>query len=133
MDASTPADLQVRWVQALGPGEAGRVRSGWTLDDQGFRFQVTDFVLALEVLPPGGSGPVRLDPDEVERVAAHEMGHALGLGHSDNPGDLMYPVNTARALSPRDYRTLQALYRLPPGARLVPDGAGAGDATPPPG
>lgn len=120
VDTGPPAHITVRWTPRLGPGEAGRVRSGWTVRGDAFRFEVTDFVLALEVAPPGAPTPFSLDPDEVERVAAHEMGHALGLGHSDHPGDLMYPTNTARALSPRDYRTLEALYRLPPGARLIP-------------
>lgn len=31
-------------------------------------------------------------PQDRERVLAHERGHANGLLHSDNPGDLMYPV-----------------------------------------
>lgn len=119
VDAGVTAHIEVRWVSRLGPGEAGRVRSGWSLRGDDFRFEITDFVLALEVAPPGAALPLDLDPDEVERVAAHEMGHALGLGHSDHPGDLMYPTNTARALSPRDYRTLEALYRLPAGARLI--------------
>jgi hypothetical protein len=119
-----PPHIHVTWRDRLGPGQAGRVTTRWELRGTSFRFDVESFELALQV-PPEGGGPARsLAPDDVERVAAHEMGHALGLGHSDAPGDLMYPLNTARALSPRDYRTMEALYRLPAGALVV------GPATP---
>jgi hypothetical protein len=111
--------VHVAWREHLGPGQAGRVTTRWELRGTAFRFEVVSFELALEVPPEGGGAARPLAPDDVERVAAHEMGHALGLGHSDAPEDLMYPLNTARALSPRDYRTMEALYRLPAGARVV--------------
>ena len=57
-------------------------------------------------------------PEEVPLTAAHEMGHVLGPPHSDSHRDVVYPTNTARSLTPRDFRTVEALYRLPNGARI---------------
>ena len=53
----------------------------------------------------------------------HEMGHALGLtGHSPHPEDIMYAkIERGRTagLSPRDRRTLAALYTRPIGTRIT--------------
>lgn len=44
-------------------------------------------------------------------VTLHELGHALGLGHSDNPNDVMYPYYKMNAgLQPGDIAAVQTLY-----------------------
>jgi hypothetical protein len=44
-------------------------------------------------------------------VTLHELGHALGLGHSDNPNDVMYPYyKLMSGLAPGDIAAIQTLY-----------------------
>ena len=50
-------------------------------------------------------------------VTLHELGHALGLGHSDNPNDVMYPYyRMVAALSAGDVAAIQTLYAAQTGA-----------------
>ena len=48
---------------------------------------------------------------DVFSVALHETGHALGLGHSDNPADVMYPYyHIVTGLGPGDIAAIRQLY-----------------------
>ena len=50
-------------------------------------------------------------------VALHEAGHALGLGHSDKPGDVMYPYYSQAAdLTADDVAAIRLLYAARDGA-----------------
>lgn len=104
------AHIRVRWEYSLGGMQIGRAQTTWSAAT-GLR------VRSLDLASRGaGSG---LDASAVRLVAAHEMGHALGLPHSDSPRDVMYPTNTANIVSARDHKTMQALYALDDGTEIV--------------
>ena len=39
------------------------------------------------------------DANSLKRVLAHEMGHALGINHVDNPNSIMYYLNNAKTFA----------------------------------
>ncbi len=114
-NSSAPADIEISWGEGLSGSQLGLTRVRWSLDKGEASFEVLG--LALAVRSPRGRR-YELAPRQVLLTAAHEMGHALGLPHSDSERDVMYPTNTARSLSNRDFRTVDALYRLPNGAEI---------------
>ena len=103
----------VTWTRTLGGNQIGLARTQWSA-------AIGLEVVSLEIATRWPFDPNRVvDPQQVRLTAAHEMGHVLGLPHSDNERDVMYPTNTATSLSAQDYRTMESLYRLPDGTEIV--------------
>ena len=113
-DRGTPADFTVEWMGNPPRNQLGLTSTRWTQESGRATLEVTSFRLALA--NPASRGPLTIR--QIELTAAHEMGHALGLPHSDEPRDVMYPTNTALTLSARDYKAMEALYRLPNGVGI---------------
>ncbi|HLJ44399.1 MAG TPA: M10 family metallopeptidase domain-containing protein, partial [Bryobacteraceae bacterium] len=90
------------------------------------------------------AGDLHLDADENWRIGAptdlfsvvlHETGHALGLGHSDQPGDVMYPYyKQVTGLSTGDIGAILQLYAAQTAPAPAPSSPPASPppASPPP-
>ncbi len=101
------AEIVVRWTERLDQDRTGQTDLSWSPDGA---VHAARIVLAIH--NPDGS---QLPQEALRTVALHEVGHALGLPHSGDTGDVMFPSSRAVTPSDRDRQTLELLYLLPLG------------------
>jgi hypothetical protein len=101
------AQLLVRWVPQFAFDRSGQTDLSW--DAHG---RIHRAVIHLALADSGGRA---ISVPGLRAVALHEVGHALGLPHSDREEDLMFPTTRRPVLTDRDIATIQLLYRLAPG------------------
>lgn len=112
-------DIEVAWTPGRidvdqYSGASGVMRPEHQRDGDKYRLAVRGIGMTT-ALPPGYSASREVF---VSGLAAHEMGHALGLGHSDDRNDVMFRNIDRIQVSQRDLLTVDALYRLPANALL---------------
>jgi hypothetical protein len=100
------ADIRVRWTDRL-PRKTGSTT--WRTDRSGV-LTAGDITLATHI-----SDGYPLDSRGMRAIALHEIGHALGLSHSEDPHDIMAPLVRVDELSASDRGTIKWLYSLPIG------------------
>ncbi len=104
---SATAEVHVNWVDRFSEPISGRTR--WTRDDD---WMITDANILLALHHVRGE---QLDQDAMHAMALHEIGHLLGLDHTEDTLSIMAPKVRVRELSDADVATVRLIYALPAG------------------
>jgi|SRR6266545_1849399 len=105
---SSNAEVTVKWRIQFEIERTGQTDVTW---DENGRIQTV--VITLATFDPKGRP---MESEDIRVVATHEVGHLLGLDHSKDSTDIMFPTAKVRDLSDRDVRTVLLLYQLTPGS-----------------
>lgn len=105
---SASAEVHVTWIDRFDQPISGRTR--WSRDD-GWTITDANIVLALH----HHRGEL-LDHDAMHAMALHEIGHLLGLDHTQDSLSVMAPRVRVRTLSEADRATVRLVYALPAGS-----------------
>ncbi|HUF31031.1 MAG TPA: matrixin family metalloprotease [Gemmatimonadaceae bacterium] len=105
---STDADIHVGWVDRFDAAISGKTL--WSRDK---RWWIVSGTITLALHHNYGDS---LDGNAIYAIALHEVGHLLGLDHTEDVNNIMTPRVRVRELSAADRATVRLLYSLPPGS-----------------
>jgi hypothetical protein len=96
---------------------ADRVTEGNRLGMTAHRHDREGWILNADVtVATHDTSGVALSPTLIGAIARHEIGHALGLAHSQDRATIMFPESQTMSITGADRATLKLLYTLPPGS-----------------
>lgn len=105
------ADITIRWLDRFPPNEGQRI--GVTE-----RTHTSEFLIAAAkvgvALHDSAGRP--LSGTTIAGTVRHEVGHALGLNHAEDPSSVMYRESATTTIGASDRATLRLLYLVPPGS-----------------
>ena len=104
---SASAEIHVRFTEHLANGISGK--TVWSRDATWWLVS-SDIALALGH-PSGGN----VTPPQMRAIALHEVGHLLGLDHTESADNIMSSRVRVRELSDADKATAVLLYSVPAG------------------
>lgn len=105
------ADVVFRWIDRFEARQAGT--TDWRTDGEG-RLRAVIVTVALE-----HEDGTPMSDEFRGLVSLHELGHAIGLPHSEEPTDVMHPGNRSFELSDRDILSARQLYMRPGSEKVV--------------
>jgi hypothetical protein len=99
---SASADVRLYWIDHFDEAISGRTTA---VDDGDRRIVSASVTLAFS-----HSDGHALTSEEVRVLALHELGHAIGLDHTNEAGSIMRARVRVRAISPADRERAMRLY-----------------------
>jgi len=105
---SVNADVHVTWRDHFDEQISGKTM--WARDEN---WWIVEANISIALHHNRGEA---LDASAVRAIALHEVGHLLGLDHSNDTTNIMTARVRVRDLSNADRATMRLLYTLPPGS-----------------